>query len=398
MALNAQTMFPARELYGPLSFRRFLELTLTLTLAVTLGAGALVDLSRGSSLRGNLCLAGAYLLLLLALFLLLRSLETTFGRSDHGLGLAASHVLTPVPAVLAVGLLLTHVLLLARSRGRAAPLPLLPALLALAVVFVSLLAASGYGFLLARRQARWRGRLRALLARHEQVSSPEALARLRAFVTQELERPGEPSQLIRGTVFPGLSSRPFHDRSTLPFVRVLEASYSAIRAETLALLVAMQSVPRYDYVGVGSDRWRSLFFHRFGQPMLDHLRACPELARALAQVPGAHLREAMVSVLEPQGRIAPHRDQGNIFLTCHLGLRIPDHCELRVGGLAHTWREGECLVFDTSYLHEAVNNSKERRVVLLCDFWHPELTALERAFLAELMGLPRERAGEQTPA
>jgi aspartate beta-hydroxylase len=95
----------------------------------------------------------------------------------------------------------------------------------------------------------------------------------------------------------------------------------------------------------------------------------------------------MFSVLEPGARIPPHRDSGNQLLTCHLGLIIPPHCGLRVGGETRLWAEGKCLIFDTSYEHEAWNSSDETRIVLLIDFWHPELSEVERQFLDQVDGL-----------
>ena len=37
------------------------------------------------------------------------------------------------------------------------------------------------------------------------------------------------------------------------------------------------------------------------------------------------------------------------------------------------WTEGECLVFDDSWEHEVHHRGDADRVVLLINFWHPEL-------------------------
>ena len=42
-------------------------------------------------------------------------------------------------------------------------------------------------------------------------------------------------------------------------------------------------------------------------------------------------------------------------------------------GEALTWRRGEALVFDDSYVHETWNRTAADRVVLLFDVWHPGL-------------------------
>jgi len=125
-------------------------------------------------------------------------------------------------------------------------------------------------------------------------------------------------------------------------------------------------------------------FYKGGRKIEENCARCPETAKLIEQLPGGTMREAMVSLMEPKAIIKPHRDSGNQLLTCHLGLRIPPGCAIRVGGETRTWSEGQCLIFDTTFEHECWNNSDEPRVVLLVDFWHPDLTQLERKFLTSV--------------
>ena len=81
-------------------------------------------------------------------------------------------------------------------------------------------------------------------------------------------------------------------------------------------------------------------------------------------------------------------------------LQVPkgDGCKLTVGGISRPWVEGECLLFDDFFEHSAENrnsglaeeemgvNADETvssgiRVVLLLDFWKPDLTEDERDVL-----------------
>lgn len=57
---------------------------------------------------------------------------------------------------------------------------------------------------------------------------------------------------------------------------------------------------------------------------------------------------------------------------------------LRVGNETRAWREGETLIFDDSFEHEAWNRSPETRVVLLFEIWRPEISAPEQAALARV--------------
>lgn len=55
-----------------------------------------------------------------------------------------------------------------------------------------------------------------------------------------------------------------------------------------------------------------------------------------------------------------------------------------MGGETQRWLEGKCLVFDDSLEHEAWNRTAKPRIVLIVDFWHPELTPAEIAYLEGL--------------
>jgi aspartate beta-hydroxylase len=70
----------------------------------------------------------------------------------------------------------------------------------------------------------------------------------------------------------------------------------------------------------------------------------------------------------------------------HLPLSVPTDCALNVsGGGEHCWREGELVMFDDTYLHEAWNRSDSVRIVLLMDCWNPHLAVPERLALQLLL-------------
>ena len=154
----------------------------------------------------------------------------------------------------------------------------------------------------------------------------------------------------------------------------------------------MTSEARAKYVsGLSANpAWQAFFFYRRGKRYADNHARCPvtsevldslDLCRIPAQAP-----EICFSVLRPQSQINAHHGVSNIRLVMHLPLIVPPDCALNlVDAGTHHWREGELVMFDDTYLHEAWNRSDKTRVILLMDCWNPYLTAVERQACAQLI-------------
>ena len=184
-----------------------------------------------------------------------------------------------------------------------------------------------------------------------------------------------------------LASKPWHDVPDFPWASELERNFREILAEALGVLDDTKGFSSYDYPGVNQGGWTSFSFVSQGKENEQNLRRCPKTAALLRRVPRyPHFRDAMFSLLEPHRDIPAHQDSHNVYLTCHLGLRIPPDAGLRVAGIERSWKNGECLIFDSSYSHAAFNHSDVNRLVLLVDFLHPEINDAELAWL-ERVGL-----------
>ena len=93
---------------------------------------------------------------------------------------------------------------------------------------------------------------------------------------------------------------------------------------------------------------------------------------------------ALWSLLKPGTHIQPHHGMLNTRLICHIPLIVPKDCAIRVGNETRAWREGEALIFDDSFEHEAWNKSGDTRVILLFERWRPEISLEERAALTKI--------------
>ena len=86
--------------------------------------------------------------------------------------------------------------------------------------------------------------------------------------------------------------------------------------------------------------------------------------------------------MRPVTVLDKHYGPTNIRLRCQLPIVLPEAseaCFIRVGGELKFWNEGEVMIFDDTYEHEACNLSDVHdRVVFIFDVWHPELSMDER--------------------
>ena len=223
---------------------------------------------------------------------------------------------------------------------------------------------------------------------------------VRIYLREEPPEYPDPRQQPTFLFFPGLGASPYIDRSKLDWIPALEAQTDAIHAELMTLLPSAagrervfttEELERQNLRGLDAPpSWTGYYFYRHGQRRDDNCAACPATARALDALPLVRLREhgpeVLYSVFTPGTELLPHRGVTNTRLVGHLPLIIPENCALDVGGELHHWQPGRVVVFDDTYEHGAWNRSKETRVVMIFDTWHPDLTEVERSAVTALVG------------
>ena len=81
----------------------------------------------------------------------------------------------------------------------------------------------------------------------------------------------------------------------------------------------------------------------------------------------------MFSVLAPGAVIRPHKGIFKGCLRYHLGLVTPnsDACCIEVAGEKYSWRDGEGVLFDDTFVHHVRNDTSSVRIVLFCDILRP---------------------------
>jgi aspartyl/asparaginyl beta-hydroxylase (cupin superfamily) len=140
---------------------------------------------------------------------------------------------------------------------------------------------------------------------------------------------------------------------------------------------------RYDSA-LNAKPWNTFYFFLQGRPVRENLAACPFTAAVLREIPhnGFHV---CFSAIAPGGGLHPHTGPTNASLTAHLGLTDCAGARLWVAGESAEYRDGDVLVFDDSFVHCVDHDGGGLRCTLMITFWHPELTALERAFFRRVV-------------
>lgn len=200
-----------------------------------------------------------------------------------------------------------------------------------------------------------------------------------------------------------MGNPPVHDTAAFPWAGEIECEWQLIRTELDQVLLRQSELPSFQSISrdVGSINqdagWKTFFLCGYGNVSQRNVEQCPQTWRLLQKIPG--LRAAMFSVFEPGKHLPAHRGPYNGVLRFHLGLKVPevsDRLAIRVGDQLCHWREGEALIFDDAYEHEAWNHTEQTRVVLFVDFdkpLRPPVSAINRAILGAAMFTPFVREG-----
>mmetsp|Transcript_34472 Transcript_34472/g.94900 ORF Transcript_34472/g.94900 Transcript_34472/m.94900 type:complete len:272 (-) Transcript_34472:42-857(-) len=128
-----------------------------------------------------------------------------------------------------------------------------------------------------------------------------------------------------------------------------------------------------------------LISHSFRHSALDE---CPTTRQVLNSIPFCTaLGSAYFSILAPGTVVRPHFGPTNFRIRYHLGIEVAEDggAWLQVADGMYRWHQGHSLPFSDAYLHAVrVDPVAKRRVVLIADIYHPDLTLREREFLEEI--------------
>jgi beta-hydroxylase len=196
------------------------------------------------------------------------------------------------------------------------------------------------------------------------------------------------------------------DPSEFPELDLLRQNWQTIREEGLELVRqnyfdATKRPGTASYYDVGFRTffkygWSRFYLNWYGYTHHSARRLCPRTVEILKKVPTVH--GAMFAFLPPRSQLSRHADPIAISLRYHLGLATPnsDACFINVDGRAKSWRDGEVIMFDETYLHFVRNDTDAERLILMCDIKRP-LNPLGALFNVFYQAITRASVVPNTP-
>lgn len=176
--------------------------------------------------------------------------------------------------------------------------------------------------------------------------------------------------------FSAVPATPFLRVQDFPQLAPLQQNWQAIRDEALALREQerIRSAQKNDDAGFNSffkSGWKRFYLKWYDAAHPSAERFCPKTVGLLRTLPG--VKAAMFAELPPGAQLNRHRDPFAGSLRYHLGLVTPndDRCFIEVDGVRYSWRDGEAVVFDETYIHWARNDADSSRIILFCDIERP---------------------------
>lgn len=177
-------------------------------------------------------------------------------------------------------------------------------------------------------------------------------------------------------LFSAVKKSPYIDPVEFPQLQVLKDNWQMIRDEAL-LLHSNENIKasdKLDDLGFNSffkTGWKRFYLKWYGSDLPSAYTLCPKTCALLDEIP--IVKGAMFAMLPPGARLVKHRDPYAGSLRYHLGLVTPndDDCYIEVDGERYSWRDGEEVIFDETFIHHAENKTDKNRIVLFLDIKRP---------------------------
>jgi beta-hydroxylase len=178
--------------------------------------------------------------------------------------------------------------------------------------------------------------------------------------------------------------RPVVDIDGFPDLTPLRDNWEIIRDEARELYEAGHIRPAIKQNDIAFNTfyrrgWKRFYLKWYGDSLPSAQALCPRTVKLVESIP--RINAAMFALLPPGARLGEHRDPFAGSVRYHLGLITPnsDACRIYIDGTPYSWRDGEAVMFDETFIHSAVNETDQTRIILFCDVARPIRNPVVRA-------------------
>ena len=176
--------------------------------------------------------------------------------------------------------------------------------------------------------------------------------------------------------FSRVKNTAYIDVNHFPELKLLQENWEVIRDEAIGLNNASRIKASDDLDDLGFNSffrtgWKRFYLKWYGATLTSANQLCPNTVALINKIPS--IKGAMFTMLPPGARLVKHRDPYAGSLRYHLGLVTPnsDDCYIDVDGQKYSWRDGEAVIFDETFIHYAENRTDKNRIILFLDVKRP---------------------------
>ena len=166
----------------------------------------------------------------------------------------------------------------------------------------------------------------------------------------------------------------YYDISILPEAVHIRDNYQVFKNEIKNIYRDFKTIKNdmyFDDLTKNEWEWSRLYLKWFKHNDPTGKKLCPKSFDIINSMDNIQI--AMFSVLKPGAKILPHRGPYRGCIRLHMGLFTPnsEDCFINLDGQYYSWKDGEVILLDDSYIHYVENNTDKYRVILFCDIIRP---------------------------
>jgi beta-hydroxylase len=177
-------------------------------------------------------------------------------------------------------------------------------------------------------------------------------------------------------LFSAVRNDPVLDAKDFPELDPLQQNWEAIREEARKLYEGghIQMSKSYNDLAFNTffkRGWKRFYLKWYGDIFPSAIDLCPRTVELVRSIPSVNA--ALFAMMPGKSKLGEHRDPFAGSLRYHLGLITPnsDACRIYIDGQARSWRDGQAIMFDETYIHSVNNDTDENRLILFCDVTRP---------------------------